>query len=247
MCGVSDAGKYTCFHDEGLIMIRFFGFLIAVAGLVSQSNAALLVKYDFTLDSGLPTVSNNNVTSAEVDTGLTIQNDRIETAGLNQTLAQTQSIANFYLGAKVGTSTSISEIKFDATILSGSNSRASLNLFGLIGSFDNAGVFVADDEDNPIEFISDDYTLSTTPTSYSIKVGDVGVTGMPVAVASGKIFQLTVSLYRNGTSISSSGNRPVVALDNVAFSGSAVPEPASMAVFALVGLPVLARRFGRKS
>ncbi len=227
-------------------MIRFFGFLIAVAGLVSQTNAALLVKYDFTSNSGAPTVSNSNVTSAEVDTGLTIQNNRIETAALNQALAQSLSIANFYLGTKVGSSTSISEISFDATILSGLNSRASLNLYGLIGSFDNAGVFVADDVDNPIEFISD-YTLSTTPTSYSIKVGGAGVTGMPVAVASGKVFQLTVSLYRNGSSIGTAGNRPVVALDNVAFSGSAVPEPASMAVFALIGLPVLARRFGRKS
>lgn len=228
------------------MMNKVFGFLIAIAGLVSQANAALLVKYDFASDSGLPTVYNNNVNSAEVDTALTIQNDRIETAGLNQILSSTSSVANFYLGANAGSSTSISEISFDAIILSGSDGRASLNLFGLIGNFNNLGVFVADDEDSPIEFVEDFVLSKTNPTSFSIAVGGTGVSSMPLSMPSGKVLQLTMSLYRNGTSISST-NRPVVALDNVAFSGSAVPEPASMAVFALIGLPVLARRYGRKS
>lgn len=227
-------------------MCKVFSLLVVIAGFLSQANAALLVKYEFNNDSDMGASFDTNVSSAAVDTSLTIQNGRIETAGLNQTLANTTSVANFFLKANSSSVATISEISFDARILSGLDGRASLNVFGLIGSFDNDGVFVADDENDEIGFVTPDFILSTTnPTSFSIKAGDTGVSNLPIVVSSGKVFQLTVSLYRNGSSIASA-SRPVVAMDNVAFSGAAVPEPASMAVFALVGLPVLARRFARK-
>ncbi|MFM8570649.1 MAG: PEP-CTERM sorting domain-containing protein, partial [Pirellula sp.] len=75
-----------------------------------------------------------------------------------------------------------------------------------------------------------------TPTDFE------GVFNSPVILEGNQVLRVQVTvLLASGTSGSASAK-----LDNIGFVGTVVPEPASIAIFGLLGAGVAARRMRRK-
>jgi hypothetical protein len=67
----------------------------------------------------------------------------------------------------------------------------------------------------------------------------------PLTIGGGQSFEAMISA--KATTGGTSGNITSFSLDNVNFNGTIVPEPASMAVFGLLGAGVAIRRLRRKA
>jgi len=236
-------------------MVRVFGFLLAVATMVSGANAALLAKFDFTNGSGGSTAlgggsspfTNNTSSDAE-----TVQGGLTEPA----TFYATTGAANQANGINPSTGLFTSRV----VVNSGSGINLGSFTLNLIDDLNVAGGGRVDLTGVKIRFRSSTAT-NVTSMSYSLDLNGTQVATRTnaspgsfddtlVSFTSGYQFSdndgggmlFTLNAGRAGTA---TGARMIV--DYIEIYGTVVPEPASMAIFGLMGAGFAVRRIRRKA
>jgi hypothetical protein len=216
-------------------MTRLFGWLLAVVGLASQSNAALLVKYDFT---GIDADARSRATSkaAGVDASPFAGSGNFNTAGFFTGSANLNGTTNafqggFTLSALSATGLAITKIVYNfkgSTNTTSGVSRTQAVELQLTSGESLTESQVITSSSNPLKLASYDLeeALIYTP------IGELGPLGFNFS-----------SKFQSGNA----NNNIKFQLDYVEVYGELVPEPASMAVFGLLAAPVALRRLRRKS
>jgi hypothetical protein len=228
-------------------MVKFFGFVLAVASLVGSANATLLSSWTFVDGSQAGQATTGNVIAGE-QSGDFSGNANGYTSTSVSTSATGLSLvrkAVFYLQASSASTATISSFTFDALRgtsaepPSGTNVRTvRVSVEANVGSGTPDAGFVAGTNVTGLSVSpASTSNLSNTYTEYE------GIFGPSVSLASGKILRLVVTYTASGTASVQTVNR----LDNMKIFGSAVPEPTSMAVFGLLGTGVAFRRLRRKA
>jgi hypothetical protein len=206
---------------RGFRMVRLFGFLVAVAAMVSGANAALLAKYDFTSDAnssggsfGTASAFNAGTAGGVVTTGSVGSDTGVWRAPGSGSLAS-GTTSNYF------TFTATKDVVIESlsfTSKRGGGSTVSTDVNFKVGT----------GADTNLDTVSIGSTANTTTLDFN-----------PTFVLSaGQTLQIDF-VYTGGTNKS-------VLLGEVALNGSVVPEPTSVAIFAALGLPVAMRRFRRK-
>lgn len=212
--------------------MRFFGLFLAVVAMAHSANAALLSTWNF--DSS----ANAVVASGVTGTGTAFTN--VGTAGSN-------GINGSISSQRWATATNVTNSSASAggpryNTFSFTNTGAnpyvltnlSLDLARVNGTGTNLiRVMVtqqigAGDEDEV-------FTATSNSATLSAKGDSLGA----VALASGETVTYRFYYSRQGTA-----NGALI--DNIQLNGDLVPEPASMAIFGLLGVGAAARRFRRK-
>ena len=212
-------------------MTRLFGFLIAVAGLASQANAALLVKYDFTGASAVLRVVPTSVSAGVVASdfsGAGNANTPGYWTGSTNLSTTDNSQGGFSLSADTASGFEITRVvfRFRASGMTSANRTQTATLTMSTG--DNlVGSQSVTSTSNPFVIA----TLDTDPVLVYSPIGELGPLG----------FNFTSKFN------STASNNAKFQLDYVEVYGELVPEPASMAVFGLLVAPVAFRRLRRKS
>jgi hypothetical protein len=202
-------------------MVKVFGFMLALAAMVSSANAALLVSYQYAEpDSKDPTFAESGISADGSVGSFSINNglQRVSSSVNNTTTVRSETFA---FSTSAPNAITLNSMTFNAALISGTRTVS------FTPSFKLDGVTVA----------SNLYTVS--PVS---GFGAYTVTfTQPFAIGTSS-FEAFISAQ--GTS---AGNTTSFSLDNVEFNGTFVPEPASMAVFGLLGAGVAVRRLRRKA
>jgi hypothetical protein len=202
-------------------MVKLFGFMLALAAMVSSANAALLVSYQYAeIDSKDPTSfvsgvdANGSLGDFNVNNGL----ERIASSVNNTTTTRRE---NFEFSTASPNSITLNSMTFNSALIN-TGTRA----ISFTPSFTLGGVALA----------TNLYSVSGSGFgAYTVTFNQPLVIGSDSFVA---------TIAARGTS---SGTSTSFSLDNVNFNGTLVPEPASMAVFGLLGAGVAVRRLRRKA
>lgn len=228
-------------------MVKFFGFVLAVASLVGSANAALLSSWTFVDGSQAGQATTGNVIAGEQvgdfsGNSVGYTSTSISTSATGLSLVRK---AVFYLQASSASSATIDSFTFDA--LRGTNAEpptstgvrtVKVSVEANKGSGTPDSGFVAG---------TNVTGLSVSPNSTSNLTNNFieyeGLFGTPVTLLSGDILRLVVTYTASGSATAQTVNR----LDNMKIFGSAIPEPTSMAVFGLLGTGVAFRRLRRKA
>jgi hypothetical protein len=210
--------------NKGYAMVKLFGFMLAVAAMVSSANAALLVSYEYGPDqekdptfaaSGLNALASDgqfNWTSGANNVQRTLNND----STVRQERFDFTPTSPNYVELK--------EMKFDTGLVSAPGTRG----VSFTPSFKLNGVAVASN------------LYSVSPAS---GFGTYTVTFTnPLKINGGVLFRAEL----DAKGLTGSGST-TFSVDNVMFNGDVIPEPASMAVFGLLGAGVAFRRLRRKA
>jgi hypothetical protein len=202
-------------------MVKLFGFMLAVAAMVSGANAALLVAYEFGVETEKdPTFVEPGVDALPGEGSFSYNEDteRIQSF-VNNTSTVRQE--RFGFSTTAPNFIKLSTMTFDSALIIGTRPVS------ITPSFKLNGVAVA----------SNLYTVSPVSGFGSYTVTFIS----PFEIVGGADFQAAISAKGlEGTGTTS------FAVDNVKFNGDLVPEPASMAIFGLLGVGAAARRFRRK-
>ncbi|MCY3005246.1 MAG: PEP-CTERM sorting domain-containing protein [Planctomycetota bacterium] len=206
-------------------MVKFFGLMFALAAMVSSANAALLVSYNFNDPDSTkdPSVVTSGI-SAETSVGN--WNSSASTFNLTQSVSSTGTTRSesFKFNVVSPNSVTLDTFTFDAGV-------AGPRTVGFTPTFKLNNVLVS----------SSLYTVSQASGS-----GAYTVTFNPqFAIGAGSTFEGLISA--RATTGGTSGNLTSLSLDNVNFNGALVPEPASMAVFGLLGAGFAIRRLRRNA
>jgi len=206
---------------KGYAMVKLFGFMLAVAAMVSGANAALLVSYEFGVDQEKdPTFVEPGIDALPSDGAFSHNepNERIQSSVSNTSTVRQE---RFGFSTTAPNFIKLRTMTFDSASISGTRPVS------ITPSFKYNQVAVA----------SSLYTVS--PVS---GFGSYTVTFLsPFEIAGGVDFEAAISAQ----GLAGSGTTSF-AVDNVKFNGDLVPEPASMAIFGLLGVGAAARRFRRK-
>ena len=204
-------------------MVKLFGFMLALAAMVSSANAALLVSYQYAEpDSKDPTSAASEI-NADTSTGAFSVNNGLQR--ISSSVANTTAIRkeDFAFSTSAPNSMTLTSMTFNSALISGSRTVS------FTPSFTLDGVTVA----------SNLYSVSGSGFgAYTVTFNQ------PLLIGTGAF---VASISAQGTSGGSSGNSTAFSLDNVNFNGELVPEPASMAVFGLLGAGLAVRRLRRKA
>jgi len=204
-------------------MVKLFGFMLALAAMVSSANAALLVSYQYAApDSKEPTSSASGV-NADPSSGSFSVNNGLQR--ISNSVSSTTAIRkeDFAFSTSAPNSITLTSMTFNSALISGSRT------ISFTPSFTLDGVTVA----------SNLYSVSGSGfDAYTVTFNQ------PLLIGSGAF---VASISAQGTSGGASGNSTSFSLDNVNFNGELVPEPASMAVFGLLGAGLAVRRLRRKA
>jgi hypothetical protein len=203
-------------------MFRLFGFLVAVAAMVSGANAALLAKYDFTSNAnssggsyGTASAFNAGTAGGVVTTGSVLSDTGVWRApGLTGNLVAGTS--NNYFTFTATNDVLIESLSF--TNKRGGTSSVSTDVNFKVGTGPDSNL--------------DTVTIGNTANPTTLNFDPTFV------LSAGQTLQIDF-VYTGGTNKS-------VLLGEVALNGSVLPEPTSVAIFAALGLPVAMRRFRRK-
>jgi len=210
---------------RGFRMVRLFGFLVAVAAMVSGANAALLAKYDFT--------SNANSSGGSYGTASAFQSG---TAGGVVTTGSVGTDTGVWrapgLTGNLVAGTTNNYFTFTATNDVLIESLSFTNKRGGSGT----GASVSTDVNFKVGTGADTY-LDTVTIGSSAQATTLNFDPTFI-LSAGQTLQIDF-VYTGGTNKS-------VLLGEVTLNGSVVPEPTSVAIFAALGLPVAMRRFRRK-
>jgi hypothetical protein len=248
---VGNAFRYSkfrfLFSKKGYAMVKFFGFVLAVASLVGSANAALLASWTFVDGS-----QGGEATTGDVFAGDQAGDFSGNSLGYTSTSISTSAAglslvrkAVFYLQASSASSATIDSFTFDALRGTSANPPSSTGVRTVRVSVEaNKGSGTPD-----AGFVAGTNVtgLSVSPNSTSNLTNSYieyeGLFSTPVTLLSGDILRLVVTYTASGTATAQTVNR----LDNMKIFGSAVPEPTSMAVFGLLGAGIAARRIRRKA
>jgi hypothetical protein len=213
-------------------MVKFFGLLFAVAGLAMQANAALLVKYDFTGATAADRAKATTVGAGIVASDFAGAGNTT-TSGFwtGTTNLNTNDVAqgSFTLETTSATGLEVTKIvyRFRASTTP-SASRTQTASLTLSSGENLQGIQALTSSSNP--FVEPVLELDP-PLSYT-----------PISELGPLSFNFTSKISSN-----SNTNGAKFQLDYVEVYGSVVPEPASMAVFGMLAVPVALRRLRRKS
>ena len=236
-------------YSGGLIMVRCFGLLLALVASVQSANAALLSTWDFATDasgtvaSGIVgtagAMSNTGPTTATGSPGRTYGNNGsrqlIGTAGVWRTSTfnnvgsgsplsarySSLSFTNTATNGNVYKMTSLELLARNAATTQGRSVVVSYSVTGQAGETALA-------------------TFDRTSTTFTS--GSTGFSG--VSLFGGETLTVYFRFFK-AVSDDNTTNR-ALDLDDIKLNGDVVPEPASMAVFGLVGLGVAVARRRKK-
>jgi hypothetical protein len=229
-------------------MVKFFGFVLAMSSLVGSANAALLSSWTFDGGSQGGNAITGNVIAGEQggnfsgnEVGYT--GSSISTGATGANLVRT---AIFYLQAADLATAKIDKFTFDALRGTSANPPLStgvrnvkVSVAAAVGTGTPDSNFVFGSNVSGLNVAPDaNQNLTATYNEYE------GIFSAPVSLASNQILRLTVT-YTGAAGTTSAST--VTRLDNMQIYGSAVPEPASMAVFGLLGAGVAVRRLRRRA
>lgn len=204
-------------------MVKLFGFMLALAAMVSSANAALLVSYQYAEpDSKDPTSAASGI-NADTSTGAFSVNNGLQRISSSVTNTTAVRKEDFAFSTSAPNSITLTSMTFNSALISGTRTVS------FTPSFTLDGVTVA----------SNLYSVSGSGFgAYTVTFNQ------PLLIGTGAF---VASISAQGTSGGSSGNSTAFSLDNVNFNGELVPEPASMAVFGLLGAGLAVRRLRRKA
>ena len=203
-------------------MVKLFGFMLAVVAMISSANAALLVSYEFgTVEEKDPTFEAAGVVAETSDGALSYNSmERLQTGGISSSGVSRQE--RFVFTTTAPNFLKLSTMTFDTALAAGTRPATVTPTFKLNGATVASNLYTV----LPASGFGT-YTVSFNP---SFKI-DGGVS-----------FEAAI------TFLSQAGSGEArYALDNVKFDGQVCPEPASMAVFGLLGAGVAFRRLRRKA
>lgn len=215
--------------------MRFFGMALAVVAMAQSANAALLSCWDFNTANGVNAV----VTPGVTGTGTAFTN--VGTAGSN-------GIDGAIASQRWATATNVSNTSADP-------GDSKYNTF----SFTNTGAF---------NYVLSDMSLDLARVTSGTPSGVIRIL-VTQQIGSGseeEVFTVTANnsnpsskgdvlggaLLAAGETVtykfyySRSGTSVGALIDNIKLNGDLVPEPASMAIFGLLGVGAAARRYRRK-
>lgn len=212
--------------------MRFFGLILAVVAMAQSANAALLSTWDF--DSNADAV----VASGVAGTGTAFTN--VGTAGSNGISGAISSQRWATATNVTNTSAAAGDAKYNTFSFTNTSSNPyiltdmAFDLGRLGGTGTNViRVLVTQQVGaGPEEEI---FGVTQNSTSIASKGDSLGDT----LLAAGETVTYRFYYSRSGTA-----NGGVI--DNITLNGELVPEPASMAIFGLLGVGAAARRFRRK-
>jgi hypothetical protein len=233
------------FYSGGLIMVRVFGLLLALVASAQSANAALLATWDFATNangvvaSGI-TGTAGAMTNAGPNTGIGNPSRSYGNAGQRQLISgqgvwRTSDFNNVgdnsVLAARYSflsfTNTSINQVKMTSLDLLARNAVGAQSRSVAV-SYKKTGA-------------ANESALGTfARTSSTFSAGSAAFSGVTLNTGD----TLTV-YFRFFKSEDNTTNRRLD-LDNITLSGDVVPEPASMAVFGLVGVGVAVARRRKK-
>ena len=214
--------------------MRFFGMVLAVVAMAQSANAALLSCWDFNTANGVNAV----VTPGVTGTGTAFTN--VGTAGSNGidgSVASQQWATGTNVTNSSATSGSSKYNTFSFTN-TGANpyklTDLSLDLARVGGSGTNVIRIL----------VTQQIGAGNEEEVFTVTANNGNLT--PKGDALGDVLLATgeTATYRFYYSRSGSANGALI--DNIKLNGDLVPEPASMAIFGLLGVGAAARRYRRK-
>jgi hypothetical protein len=215
-------------------MVRIFGLIVALAALMAPANAALLGKYEFTSGS---------TSATSVDAGFTAAGGTFNSFGVSGQIPGAISQNGRYEFVGPGTA-------------NGSLNAGSTNPYVGFTLNSGAGVTIT-------KLTLDTQQIGAGPDGgflrayYTFDSGATWTTyGTAVGYTKANLSTLSSTLELNvpaSTTVSfifrvknDEGSSQALFIDNVALEFAAVPEPASMAIFGLLGVGAAAGRFRRR-
>jgi hypothetical protein len=218
-------------------MIRFFGLVIAVVAMVQSADAALLSAWNFegnangSSTTGTPGAFKNNGDSGTASHGIPGSVQVVSTEGrwrtgtniTNSTSAYSSTKFNSFSYTSARAETDFTELKFNARRTNGN--------FG-----------------TPTVFANVRYSIDGGP-EVSLGTKNITETSMSPFSFTNPIFLAAGSVIDFRVYWASQGNTTTAELDNLQLLGTSenVPEPASIAVFGLLGAGVAFRRMRRNA
>ena len=236
-------------YSGGLIMVRCFGLLLALVASVQSANAALLSTWDFATDASgtvaagiagtAGDMSNSGPTSATGTPGRTYGNNGVRTVVGSASFWRTSTFNN--VGSSSPLADRYSSLSFTNTATNGSvYILSSLDLLARNSVATSARSVVVSYNVTGQAGETVLATFSRASTTFSSSTGSLDGVSLFGGDTLTVYFRFFKSLTDNTTT-----NR-AMDLDNITLNGDVVPEPASMAVFGLVGLGVAVARRRKK-
>jgi hypothetical protein len=236
-------------YSGGLIMVRCFGLLLALVASVQSANAALLSTWDFATDASGTVASgivgtagdmtNTGATAATGSPGRTYGNNGARQVVGGQQVWRTSTFNNVGSGSPLADR--YSSLSFTNTSTNGNvYNMSSLELLARNATgIQGRSVVVS----YKVTGQANETALATFDrTSATFTSGSTGFAG--VSLFGGDTLTVYFRFFKD-SSDNNTTNR-AFDLDNITLNGDVVPEPASMAVFGLVGLGVAVARRRKK-
>ena len=235
-------------YSGGLIMVRIFGLLLALVASVQSANAALLATWDFATDasgtvaSGIVgtagAMSNTGPTTATGTPGRTYGNNGarqlVSTAGIWRTsdfnnVGSGSPLAARYSSLSFTNTSTVNRVKMTSLELLarnavGTTGRSVVVSYKVTGAANETALA----------------TFDRTSTTFSS--GSTGFSG--VTLNTGDTLTVFFRFFKDSSDNTTTNRR--LDLDDIKLNGDIVPEPASMAVFGLVGLGMAVARRRKK-
>ena len=208
------------FLKKGYAMVKVFGFMLALAAMVSSANAALLVSYQYSEPDTKDPTSVVSGIDADSSIGAFSINNGLQRVSSSVNNTTTTRKEDFAFSTTSPNSITLNSMTFNSALITGTRSVSFTPTFTL------GGVAVAS---NLYSVSGSGFGAYTVTFNQPLVIGDNS---------------FVASISALGTS---SGTSTSFSLDTVNFNGEFVPEPASMAVFGLLGAGLAVRRLRRKA
>ena len=235
-------------YSGGLIMVRCFGLLLALVASVQSANAALLSTWDFATDASgtvaagiagtAGNMSNTGPTSATGNPLRTYGNNGARQVISGAGVWRTSDFNNIGSGSPLAAR--YSSLSFTNTSTVNRVKMTSLDLLArnAVGTTGRSVVV-----SYKVTGQASETALATFDrTSTTFTAGSTGFSG--VTLNTNDTLTVYFRFFKDATDSGTTNRR--LDLDNITLSGDVVPEPASMAVFGLVGLGVAVARRRKK-
>ena len=221
-------------------MVKVFGFMLALAAMVSNASAALLplLEYDYNSGKNASFAKPGMLSAADGSVGAfgySGGSDARATQTPSGSTTTRNSNEQFFLSTDASSLATITSMTFEGSVISGTRTQVWTAAFNL-GTPTGDGLNASPPGDGFVAGTSITGAISGPGPNNTYTV----TFATPIALSPANILRATINAAGTGTTAT------VVALDNVRFFGTVVPEPASMAVFGLLGAGVAVRRLRRK-
>lgn len=228
------------FFQKGFVMMRFFGLVLVVASMVQSADAALLSAWRFegstagSTPPGAPQTAGAFATNGDVG---------IASHGIPGNLATVSGNGVWRTGGSLFNGTdAYSATRFNSFSYTAAKADTDFTELKFRGKRNNGN------SGTPTVFVNARYSIDGGP---EVTLGTLNLTQLtmtpfqlnaPISLAAGKVIDFRFYYARQG-------NATQADLDDIELFGDSqnVPEPASLAIFGLLGTGVALRRMRRKS